>query len=310
MLLAAVIRIVPVESTTAPAVLGRAIHGWLLGRLAEVEAALTQSLHEGSELRPFTVSDLRGTGRAHGGRVSLDPDHVCWIRVTSLTKEMTAALKRALPTAGERLELGGAKFAVQATTTDPLESPWAGRATYPELVQRYTLAPEDPPRSVTLRFTSPTLFRSQGHDTPLPQASLVFGSYLQRWNAFANLTLPQEARRYAEECVALGRFRLRSHLVSFEDAHKGAHVGYTGQVRFRFLVGDTYWTRLMKLLAGYAFWCGTGYRTTVGLGQTHAIEEGRDGGRHPQSRGRQPGHAGDVRPVPARRSVQGACLGG
>ena len=39
----------------------------------------------------------------------------------------------------------------------------------------------------------------------------------------------------------------------------------------RFLVGDAYWTRVMLLLAGYAFWAGTGYRTTVGLGQTQSL---------------------------------------
>ena len=88
------------------------------------------------------------------------------------------------------------------------------------------------------------------------------------------MALPDEAKRYAQECVALGRFRMRSHLVSFENAgaephfSKGAHVGFTGEAHFRFLVGDAYWTRVMTLLAGYAFWCGAGYRTTAGLGQT------------------------------------------
>ena len=77
----------------------------------------------------------------------------------------------------------------------------------------------------------------------------------------------------AEECVALGRFRLRSHLVDLGASGKGAHVGYTGQVRFRFLTGDAYWARVMRTLAAYAFWAGAGYRTTAGLGQTQRVEE-------------------------------------
>jgi CRISPR-associated endoribonuclease Cas6 len=150
-------------------------------------------------------------------------------------------------------------------------------------VQRYTLAPGQHPREVTLRFSSPTLFRSGGRDLPLPLPSLVFDGYLRKWNGFSPLALPEEAKRYAEECVALGRFKLRSHLVSFELGGKGAHVGFTGEVRFRFLVGDAYWTRVMTLLAGYAFWAGTGYRTTVGLGQTQSVGGPQSGVRSHQS---------------------------
>ena len=275
--LSAILTLAPTEPTTAPAILGRAVHAWLLRRVADVDAALAQRLHQGEGSRPFTVSNLRGAGRPREGKVSLDPDHACWLRVTSLTDEMSDALQRALPEPGELLILAGASFAVREVTTDPTQHPWAGQATYGELVQGHTLRTGPHPRAVVLRFSSPTLFRSGGKDLPLPQPMHVFGSYLRKWNAFSPLTLPEEALRYAEECVALGRFRIRSHLVSFEGAGKGAHVGFTGEVRYRFLVGDPYSTRLMRLLAGYAFWCGTGYRTSVGLGQTRLLGEGCPG---------------------------------
>ena len=169
------------------------------------------------------------------------------------------------------LTLAGAPLRVTEIATETDQHPWAGRATYADLVQQYTLAPGQHPRSVTLRFASPTLFRSGGRDLPLPLPHLVFHGYLNKWNGFSPLSLPEEAKRYAEECVALSRFKLRSHLVSFEQGGKGANVGFTGEARFRFLVGDAYWTRIMRLLAGYAFWAGSGYRTTVGLGQTQSI---------------------------------------
>jgi CRISPR-associated endoribonuclease Cas6 len=273
MLLAAVITLKPTAPAVVPATLGRATHAWLLDRIQQADDSLAQHLHEGEGPRPFTASNLWGAKRARGGKVTLDPEHPCWLRFTGLTEDVSAAIQRALPDPGDDLALAGALLRVTGVTTDTGQHPWAGRATYADLVQQYTLAPGKHPRSVVLRFASPTLFRSGGRDLPLPLPHLVFHGCLNKWNAFSPLSLPEEARRYAEECVALGRFKLRSHLVSFEQGGKGAHVGFTGQVRFRFLVGDAYWTRVMTLLAGYAFWAGTGYRTTVGLGQTQAVRD-------------------------------------
>ena len=271
MLIAAVVTLTPVEPASVPAALGRTVHAWLLDRIGGVDASLAHRLHEEQGPRPFTASNLWGTGRAREGRVTLDPGRSCWLRLTGLTAEVSQAIERALPAPGEELSLAGARLRVAQLATAAGEHPWAGRAGYADLVQQYTLAPGPHPRDVRLSFASPTLFRCAGRDLPLPLPSLVFDGYLRKWNAFSPLALPQETKRYAEECVALGRFKLRSHLVSFEQRGKGAHVGFTGQVRFRFLVGDAYWTRVMLLLAGYAFWAGTGYRTTVGLGQTQAV---------------------------------------
>jgi len=271
MLLAAVIAVRPVEPASAPAALGRAVHAWFLDRLREVDASLARRLHESDGPRPFTASNLWGTKRARGGRVALDPERPCWLRLTGLTEEISGAIERALPAVGEALTLAGVPLRVTEIATETEQHPWAGRADYADLVQRYTLSAGRRPQGVTLRFSSPTLFRSGGRDVPLPLPHLVFHGYLRKWNTFSPLALPEEAKRYAEECVALGRFKVRSHLVSFEQGDKGAHVGFTGEVRFRFLVGDGYWTRVMTLLAGYAFWAGTGYRTTAGLGQTQAV---------------------------------------
>jgi CRISPR-associated endoribonuclease Cas6 len=278
MLLATVITLTPAEPASVPAELGRAVHAWFLDRVERADDALAHRLHEEAGPRPFTASNLWGTGRARDGRVTLDPQRRCWLRLTGLTAEVSGAIERALPAVGEDLTLAGARLRVAEIATGASEHPWAGRADYTDLVQRYTLAPGPHPRGVTLRFASPTLFRSGGRDVPLPLPPLVFDGYLRKWNTFSPLTLPDEARRYAEECVALGRFKLRSHLASFEQGGKGAHVGFTGQVRFRFLVGDAYWTRMMLLLAGYAFWAGTGYRTTVGLGQTQSVRSPKSSG--------------------------------
>jgi CRISPR-associated endoribonuclease Cas6 len=270
-LLSAVVTLAPAASAQAPAWLARAAHAWLLARIARSDPALADALHEADTPRPFTVSNLWGTGRARDGLVTLTPDRPCWLRFTALNGPLVRALQAALPQPGERLNLADAPLVVQSVASDEGEHPWAGRATYAGLLEQHTLRPDPAPRYVTLRFASPTTFRSQGRDLPLPLPSLVFDGLLRKWNLFAPLALPEEAKRYAEECVTLSRFRLRSHWVTFESGDKGAQVGFTGEVRFRFLTGDAYWNRVMTGLAAYAFWAGTGYRTTAGLGQTQAV---------------------------------------
>ena len=274
MLIAAVITLNADEPATVPAALGRAVHAWFLRHVEEeVDASLAQRLHESDGPRPFTASNLWGAKKARGGKAMLQPERPYWVRFTGLTEEVSQAIERVLPAVGERLTLADASLRVADVATETEQHPWAGRASYTDLVQRYTLASGPHPRAVTMSFSSPTLFRSGGRDVPFPLPSLVFDGYLRKWNTFSPLALPEEAKRYAEECIGLSRFKLRSHLVSFERGGKGANVGFTGQTRFRFLVGDAYWTRVMRLLAGYAFWSGTGYRTTAGLGQTQAIRD-------------------------------------
>lgn len=273
MLLSAVLNLLPQGSQTTPSSTARAAHAWLLNRLAGADPVLEAALHEPNALRPFTVSNLWGGGPARRGQVSLDPARPVWLRFTALNDPLAAALEAALPAPGEELDLAGARLAVRSVATAQEEHPWAGRATYAGLLQRYSLSPDPAPRGVTLRFASPTLFRSGGRDLPLPLPWLVFDGLLRKWNAFSPITLPEEAKRYAQECTALGRFRLRSHLVDLSAGGKGAHVGCTGQVHFRFLTGDPYWARVMRTLAAYAFWAGAGYRTTAGLGQTQRVDE-------------------------------------
>lgn len=268
-----VITIAPEAPLEVPAVLGRALHAWTIDCIAAVDSGLAAELHDGSGLKPLTVSELVGAGRARDGLVMLRPDRPVWFRLTALRDDIEAVLDEGLPAVGVPLGLEGANLHVCAVARTPIEHRWAGSSSYSALIQRHTLASTARPRAVMLRYVSPTVFRVDGHDLPLPRPDLVFGSYLQRWNAFSPRSLPAETRRYAQECVALGKFQLRSRFVSFERGGKGGHVGFTGQVRFRFLVGDGYWTRLMRLLAAFAFFCGTGYRTTVGLGQTTMMAE-------------------------------------
>jgi CRISPR-associated endoribonuclease Cas6 len=125
--------------------------------------------------------------------------------------------------------------------------------------------------SLGLSFATPTTFRSGGKNVPLPLPELVFGSLLDRWQAFAPLAVNPELRRFAAEQVAVARYRLRSRVLPFKPG--AMQVGFTGECHYVALRRDRYWLSVLHLLAGFAFYAGVGYQTSVDMGQARALTE-------------------------------------
>jgi CRISPR-associated endoribonuclease Cas6 len=97
---------------------------------------------------------------------------------------------------------------------------------------------------------------------------LVFDSWLQRWNALAPLSLPQEVKTFAQGHLVLSRYQLHTRPVRFGES---LYIGFVGRCSFRVLLDDPYWLRLAHLLAAFSFFSGTGHKTTIGLGQTRGL---------------------------------------
>ncbi len=244
--------------------LGRASHALFLRLVQRRDAALAEALHNAPGPRPFTCSALVG-GHGREQTLTLEPGETAWLRYTGLTAELSAHLCALANDPPEQVELDGASLRVVQATLDGAEHPWAGKCSYRALVEE-RLGPEAPaPRRLRLTFASPTAFRSQGVNIPLPLPHLVFGSLLQRWQAFAPVAVSAEVPRYAAERVALSQYRLRSR--PWEAHEAGVQIGFTGQVTFARLDSDRYWGRVLSLLAAYAFYAGVGAHTTMGMGQ-------------------------------------------
>jgi CRISPR-associated endoribonuclease Cas6 len=97
---------------------------------------------------------------------------------------------------------------------------------------------------------------------------LIFGSLLEKWNTFAPLKLDPEVRRFAEESLLISRYQLTTCAVPLAG---GMQVGFIGWCEFTAVVLDPYWLAAMNLLADFAFYAGTGAKTTMGMGQTRRI---------------------------------------
>jgi CRISPR-associated endoribonuclease Cas6 len=259
----------------APPWWGRAAHALLLEAVRRANPQLAQRLHDDNHLRPFTVSTLMG--RFPGRK--LDPGERYSLRLTSLEPGLSELLWEAARSGalapGSLVELERLPFRVEAAlpepaSEDPPAHPWAGTDSYQELGAAYLLARQPPPRRLELQFTSPTTFKSGGKHVPVPLPELVFGSLLERWNRFAPIQFPEEGRRYAAECLALGRYRLSSRVAPLKAG--GLRVGAVGDVQYTCLNYDRYWMSVMAVLAAYARYAGAGAGTSMGLGQCRRIE--------------------------------------
>lgn len=248
-----------------PAWWGRAAHALLLRVLSAVDPQLAASNHDEQDLRPFTASNLMGNHR-HG----LDPQQTYTLRYTAFSAPVTGCLLGALEPGGAlapgaQVELDYQPFIVEAATADRAAHPWAGVDDYASLAAGRLVSTKPAERWITLQFASPTAFKSGGMGQPLPLPELVFGSLLNRWNAYAPIQFPVEARRFASECLAISRFQLSSLPAAMKN--NGLRVGAVGRVTYVALKADRYWMGVMQTLAAFARYGGVGAATTAGMGQ-------------------------------------------
>jgi CRISPR-associated endoribonuclease Cas6 len=260
------------EDVTGPPWWGRAAHALLLDAVRATDPALAGELHEGQGPRPFTASTLMG--RFPDKRV--DPGGLYTLRLTAIEPRVAACLTQAAASGplapGATVELDHHPFRVESAADDPAAHPWAAADSYAELAAARLTGTEPAPRQLTLLFTSPTTFRSQERHVPVPLPDLVFGSLLERWNAFSPVAFPGETKRYADECLAVSRYELSTRPVPAKQG--GLRVGAVGQITYATLNYDRYWMSVLGALASFALFSGVGAGTSAGLGQARVVEDG------------------------------------
>lgn len=267
-LISVVYEVRPEARADLPRWLGYAVYGTVLHRLREQDPALAREVHEEEGPGGLTCSTLMGPREGE----AVDPGHRYRIRVTAYRPEVARALDPAtggLWQEGEVFHLEGVGFRVERVIAEG--DPWAGRASYAGLVERYLARPKEWPRRLTLRLASPTAFRDGERLNPLPAPEAVFGHLVEKWNRFGPVLLPGALREMAAARVAVMRFDLSSRTVRV--ASGGIRVGSIGTVTYGVLGGDRYLTAVMHLLGVFARYAGVGVLTTMGMGQARVEEE-------------------------------------
>ena len=251
-----------------PSDLSRASHAIFLQAVSQHSPALAQHLHQDSQIKPFTCSNVHG-GHRQADQLRVEANEPLWLRFTGLNAEVCAALHAVAQQPPATVNLNGEDFGVTLATFDSQVHPRAGSTTYEALSAPYLLAKDTPQSRIALRFVSPTAFRAKGQNLPLPLPRSVFGSLLDKWNAFGPIALSDEVQRFAEECLAISQFHGRTRVWGGKAGK--VQIGFVGEVIFAALNKDCYWLSLINVLADFAWYAGVGYQTTAGMGQVQRI---------------------------------------
>ena len=250
---------------TLPRWWGRAIQALFLSQVRSLDAELAVELHEPGQARPYTVSGLIG----YRGIESLSDGSSLSFRVTALREDVRMVLIQLSEagggfSAGARLTLDYLPFEILPCETGA--APTEERSYADLIAARMSQAAR---AQIDFRLRSPTLFKSEGKTQPLPLPVLVFRSLLERWNTFSPLAFPEDTLRFAEECVAVSGFSLRTFPA--ELGENALRIGAVGKVRYRALNPDRYWISILQSLARFSAFSGIGAGTAYGLGQAGPI---------------------------------------
>jgi len=234
------------------------LHAWFLQQIQGFDLALSAQLHNGETDKAFNISGLSGQFSTQSRSLRLQAGRTYQWYVNGLTKPVVAGLAQWLKQLPEVVALKDAPLMIR-------------RVSFAQAPTTYAkLAVVEVGQSLSFTFVSPTSFRRKGHHLPLPWPRNVFHSYLRRWNEFASRSVDQDTfLDWVDDCVVLQRHELASEKIAA--GKRGSVTGFTGAVTYG-LAGKAAehpeFEQLFYTLGHYAPYCGTGHKTTFGLGQT------------------------------------------
>ena len=222
----------------------RGMHAVLLAGLAEADADLAGRVHDAG-VKPFTQALRADTEQGYIWRVTLLDD--------SLYDPLCTGLSKLSPNRLLRNEIA---LDVAGRTETHL--------TYETLYETETA------QRFLVDFHTPTSFKQRYLHQPIPDPYRCFQSWWSRWQAFAP---PRQSLNVAvldlvEAHMVVSHYKLRSQMA--QDGKRRV-VGGVGQMTFLIIRRnkvEAAWRQGMSVLGAFARFCGTGHKTTQGLGQT------------------------------------------
>lgn len=223
--------------------------------------ALVRDLHRKMNLQigdsaipNLTCSHLIGQTKPVEDFIEFLPDIPYQLIICGLNSTATQAIQDLDLT--DTLTLLGAKFHSQRQPDRT--------TSYEELYHRSIVVEPPPIDRYTLNFLSPTAFSQNRKYLPLPLPSLMFRSWLERWNHFAPVYLGgDELITYLDHATAIGQLRIQTRNVTIQ---RGKIPGFIGAVTLRLLPTDPLLANVAHLLLEYSSFAGTGIKTRLGMG--------------------------------------------
>ena len=235
------------------------LHAWFLDQVRQINPTLSAYLHDSESEKPFSISALEGQLLPTGKQLQLQANQIYRWQINAISQPVVQFLSQWLIQPPTTLKLRDACLQIKQISI--VHSP----TTYNQLLQSSINH-----KNINLSFISPTSFRRKGHHFPLPVPFNLFHSYLRRWNDFSGVPIEQDAfLEWIDENVIIHQHHLES--VKVAAGKRGSVTGFTGAISLglsKSALANIEFTQLFYALVQLAPYCGTGHKTTFGLGQT------------------------------------------
>ena len=270
------ISLIPETDVTLRPTMGHHAHAALLAILRESNPEIAEKLHAQSAQKPFTVSPLIAKAKTHDNRLHIRAGTECKLRFTFLDDELFTHFGKAFLTLKmPPIRLGEATFQVRQIVSHATEErSWSKNETYAELVHS---AKTD--TQMSFRFYSPTAFRrltprgQQTRSDAYLDILRCYQSWINKWNAFAPIKLDKtEVLGFVREYGQLTSLATESRALNFGRHTEIGRVGTCAWIFYPEDLLDNDRLAVVNCLSDFAFYCGTGYKTTMGMGQTRRID--------------------------------------
>ena len=287
MLASLTVHLFPVENAILPPTMGHYVHAAFLHILRQVDAGIAERLHLNQPHKPFTVSPLQGRFDKQGkGKILIRAGVECWMRFTILDDDLLSTVaKFFLEGKSPLLHLGSNIFQITkvAINGNGRNGDWSQFTTFEEIFDCACAFDR-----LKIRFYSPTAFKthhqtmtgSQNHIFPDPLH--CFQSWLRNWNTLSPIPINESILLdFIHGHVRFSKYSIKTRIMNFG---RYKQLGFVGQCEYQFVNNISRsgsdrvngrsqgYLKQANALADFAFYCGTGYKTTMGMGQTRRQE--------------------------------------
>lgn len=244
-----------------PASHGRLVHATFLDLVRQYDVELSAVLHD-SKTKSFALSPLLFEQEPKRNTYLVHQNDVVYWRVCGIGEELLKLLT-SLELQTE-LRIGEGCFAIEDIYCDQDQHPDAGVTSMEYLAEACSQLPAM--RSLTIEFNTPTFFRVNDLELPVPKPDLIFASLAERWNFFCwRLELNvNELKRQTEYFLPIN---WHGETKRYNITPKRGITGFVGEFTYDISRVDAEYRWQFILLAELAVFVGVGRLTAQGLGK-------------------------------------------
>lgn len=129
-------------------------------------------------------------------------------------------------------------------------------------------------RDLLLDFLSPTTFKRENFDYPLPEPRLVFSGLLRKWNRFSPVKIERGLLKELTERLTVSGCWIKTKKSEIMEGAK--LTGFFGRVFFYAFSKNPSVLKALNALADFAQFAGVGRKTTMGFGSVRFVREAEE----------------------------------